>query len=395
MLVSRPQLSRRSFLAASTVATSAAALRIVTEPMLARAAKPKRLLPPGTIKIDANENPLGPCDAARSALTEIIPRGGRYALECTDDLAQMFAEQNALPVDFVRVFPGSSEPLHYSVLTFTSAQRPYVTADPGYEAGMDAAKVASAPVIKVPLTNTYAHDVKGMLDAAPNAGLFYICTPNNPTGTLTPHQDIEYLLAHKPAGSIVLIDEAYIHFTEAPSTIDLVKAEQDVIVLRTFSKIYGMAGLRCGFAIARPDLGEKLTRFTGWNAMPITGIVAAIASLKDAQLVSQRRGVNTQVRQATFAWLDRHGYRYIPSESNCFLLDTGRPGKQVIEAMLAQQIAIGRIWPAMPTCVRITVGTKDEMAAFQAAYKRVMDGAVTAAVTSSVQPGRDGCRVPS
>jgi histidinol-phosphate aminotransferase len=392
MAIHRPQLSRRSFLHGSTAVSAATALRIMTEPMLAYAAKPKHPLPAGAVKIDANENPLGPSEAARAALTEIIPQGGRYALERTDELAQLFAEQNGLPADHVHVFPGSSEPLHFSVLSFTSAQRPYVTADPGYEAGMDAAKVSGAPVIKVPLTKTYGHDVKAMLAAAPNAGLFYICTPNNPTGTLTPHQDIEYLLQHKPAGSIVLVDEAYIHFTEAPSAIDLVKAGKDVIVLRTFSKIYGMAGLRCGFAVARPDLGEKLASFTGWNAMPITGIVAAIASLNDSQLVPERRRINAQVRQATFEWLDRQGYRYIPSESNCFLLDTGRPGKQVIEAMLAQHVAIGRIWPVMPTCVRITVGTKDEMGSFETAYKRVMDRAVTA-VSWRVRRGRDGCRV--
>ena len=113
---------------------------------------------------------------------------------------------------------------------------------------------AGARVVKVPLTKTYAHDVRAMLAAAPDAGVFYICTPNNPTGTLTSHADVEYLLANKPKNSIVLVDEAYIHFCDAPSAIDLVKAGKDIIVLRTFSKLYGMAGLRCGFAIARPDL---------------------------------------------------------------------------------------------------------------------------------------------
>ena len=113
-------------------------------------------------------------------------------------------------------------------------------------------------MVNVPLTRTYAHDVRAMLAAAPDAGVFYICTPNNPTGTLTSHDDVEYLLAHKPKGSVVLVDEAYIHFCDAPSTIDLVKAGKDIIVLRTFSKLYGMAGLRCGFALGRPDLLAKL-----------------------------------------------------------------------------------------------------------------------------------------
>src|SRR6185369_17351234 len=137
----------------------------------------------------------------------------------------------------------------------------YVAADPGFEAGMFRADRAGARVIKVPLTKTYAHDVKAMLAAAPDAGLFYICSPNNPTGTPTSHQDIEYLVENKPKGSMVLVDEAYIHFSDAATATDLVKAGKDVIVLRTFSKIYGMAGLRCGVAIARPDILKNLNRY--------------------------------------------------------------------------------------------------------------------------------------
>ena len=169
-----------------------------------------------------------------------------------------------------------------------------------------------------------------------------------------------------------MVDEAYIHLSNAPSTLDLVKAGKDVVVLRTFSKAYGMAGLRCGFAIARTDLLEQVAAYSGQTFMPITAVVAAIASLKDPQLVPERRRVNTAVRQETFQWLDNKGYSYIPSESNCFLLDTKRPGKEVIDAMAKQQVMIGRIWPVMPTCVRITVGTHDEMERFRTALEVVM-----------------------
>src|SRR5258705_7972103 len=117
---------------------------------------------------------------------------------------------------------------------------------------MKAAAVSGARVVKTPLTQTYAHDIKAMLAAAPDAGLFYVCTPNNPTGTMTPRSDIEQLLAAKPKGSVVLVDEAYIHFSDGATALDLVKADQDVIVLRTFSKIYGMAGIPSGPAHARP-----------------------------------------------------------------------------------------------------------------------------------------------
>jgi histidinol-phosphate aminotransferase len=376
--------SRRSFLQFSA---AAAALQIVTEPMLAAAAR--KAAPTGAIMIDSNENPLGPCQSARDAISAIIPQGGRYLDSLTDDLVHTFAQQEGLNPDYVHAFPGSSPALRFAVIAFTAPQKSYVTADPGYEAGMFAAEAASARVIKVPLTKTYAHDVKAMLAAAPDAGLFYICSPNNPTGTLTPHSDIEYLVENKPKGSIVMVDEAYIHFCDAPSTLDLVKAGKDVVVLRTFSKTYGMAGLRCGFVIARPDLTDKIMARAGWNFMPITALVAASASLNDTSLVSERKRINAGIRRETFQWLDRNGYSYIPSESNCFLLDTKRPGKEVIDAMAQQKVCIGRIWPVMPTWVRITVGTHDEMQQFQTAFQKVMRGTTA----FSLQPERPAGKV--
>jgi histidinol-phosphate aminotransferase len=368
--LSRPSFSRRSFLLFSA---AAAAVHMVTEPMLAAAAAHRPFTTDG-VTIDSNENPLGPSQSARDAISAIIPLGGRYCDNLTDDVVHTFAQLEGLNPDCIHPFPGSTPPLQFGVVAFTSPQRSYVTADPGYEAGMHAATAAQARVIKVPLTKTYAHDVKAMIEAAPDAGLFYICSPNNPTGTLTSHSDIEYLVENKPKGSVVMVDEAYIHFCDAPSTLDLVKAGKDIIVLRTFSKAYGMAGLRCGFAIARPDLLEKVVNAAGWNFMPITSVVAASASLKDPRLVPDRKRINATVRQESFQWLDRNRYSHTPSESNCFLLDTKRPGREVIDAMAQQKVFIGRIWPILPTCVRITVGTHEEMEQFQAALQKVMRG---------------------
>ena len=326
------------------------------------------------IFIDSNENPLGPSTAAREAVAGITPEGGRYRDDLSEELIKLFAEQQGLKTDSIRLFAGSTEPLHYTVLAYTSPKLSYVTADPGFEAGIYMSKISGARVVAVPLTKSYAHDVRAMVSAAPDAGVIYICNPNNPTGTLTPHSDIEYAIEHKPKDAVVLVDEAYLHFSDAPSALDLVKADKDVIVLRTFSKLYGMAGLRCGLAIARPDLLERLDNFGG-NFMPITAVVAAIASLKDPQLIAERKRINASARSETFQWLDRNGYTYIPSESNCFLVDTKRPAKMVIEAMAQQNVMIGRVWPVMPTWTRITVGTQEEMARFQAAFKKVMGGA--------------------
>jgi histidinol-phosphate aminotransferase len=388
--LSIPSASRRSFLSLSAAASAALAFRIVTEPMLAHARVHN--FPKDAIRIDANENPLGPGASAREAAAAIVPQGGRYSDWLTDDLVKTLAEMEGLKLEQVRVYAGSSEPLHHTVAAFASPQRSYVTADPGYEAGMFAANAVGAKVVKVPLTKSYAHDVKAMLAAAPDAGVFYVCSPNNPTGTLTSHSDIEYLVENKPKGSIVLVDEAYIHFSDAVSVMDLVKAGKDVILLRTFSKIYGMAGLRCGAVFGRPDLLEKIENYGGWNFMPITALVAASASLKDAQLVPERKRINARIRGEVFAWLDRNGYSYVPSESNCFMLDTKRPAKAAIDAMAKQNIFIGRIWPVWPTYARITVGTAPEMEQFQTAWQKVMSGAVTASVGAIPSAGELGRR---
>ena len=383
--------SRRTFLQLTVAAAAASAFRIINEPLLAAAAvKPERTqFPPGAIVINANENPLGPCDLARAAIVSMAPQGGRYSYWLTDELVDTFAGQQGLKREFIRAYPGSSEPLHYSVLAFTSASRSYVTADPGYEAGMHAAKISGARVVNVPLTKTYAHDIPAMLGAAPDAGLFYVCTPNNPTGTLTLHADIEQLVAKKPKDSVVLVDEAYIHFADGASTaIDLVKAGQDVIVLRTFSKIYGMAGLRCGLAIARPELLAKLENCGGWSALPITAVAAATASLKHEHLVADRKLTNTTIRQKTFDWLNRQGYSYVPSQANFFMVDTKRPAKEVIDAMAAKNVFIGRIWPVWPTHSRITVGTQQEMDAFTSAFDAVMKNAKSVSFALPAAPAR-------
>ena len=353
-----------------------------------------KVMPAGAVRIDANENPLGPCAAACISISSLIPESGRYDSDLTNKLASTFAAQEGLKPEYVAVYAGSSEPLHYSVLAFTSPTRPFVTADPSYEAGMFAANLNNAKIVKVPLTATHAHDVKAMLAAAPQGGVFYICNPNNPTGTTTPHAQIEYALANKPAGSILLVDEAYIHFSDTTSAIDLVKADKDVIVLRTFSKLYGMAGVRCGLAIGRPDLLAKISYY-GMNPMPIMAVAAATSSLNDPKIIAERKAINAGIRKQTFDWLAANNYNFIPSESNCFMIDTGRPGHQVMTAMASENVYIGRVWPIMPNSVRITVGTAPEMAQFQAAFKKVMSTPAVAFAEPLATPGTNRSRMLS
>src|SRR3954464_7067556 len=152
--------------------------------------------------------------------------------------------------------------------------------------------------MKVPLRADHSHDVEAMIKADPNAGAYYVCNPNNPTGTITARADIEFLLANKKKDAVVVVDEAYIHFssTAQPSN-DLVAADKDVVVLRTFSKIYGMAGLRAGFALGRPDLLAKMRALGGGGMLPVTGLACATASLKVKNLVVERRAINKRVRE--------------------------------------------------------------------------------------------------
>jgi histidinol-phosphate aminotransferase len=307
-----------------------------------------------------------------------------------EDLTETFAKMEGLDPASVMAFAGSSEPLHYTVLTFTDTHKPLVVADPGYEAPMWAAQVAGADVIKVPLADPKgeaSHDIKAMLAASTNPGVIYICNPNNPTGTCTPRSDIEYAVANAPKDTILLIDEAYIHLCDAPRSLDFVKEGKNVIVLRTFSKLYGMAGIRMGFAIGRPDLLKKISVHGGFNALPITALAAAKTSLLQTDLITTRKKIIGDTRMDTIAWLKSEGHATTPSESNCFMLETGRPGKEVLTAMAARDIYIGRIWPAWPTQVRITVGTHDEMLAFRKAFKEVM-ASNTAGLVPSTRPGR-------
>ena len=362
--------SRRSFGRIATMVSAGSTLPFYNESALAQLSQ-VRGAPPDAVMINANENPLGPCAEAAEAMRNFIAKGGRYNYGETDTFKQTLAEQEGLKENYVQPFAGSSAPLHQAVLAFTSPSKPYVMADPGYESGGSAARFIGAKVIKAPLTKDYKHDVKAMAAADSNAGLIYLCNPNNPTGTLTPKEDIEWLVANKPKGCIVMVDEAYTHISGAPFNTDLVAMDKDVIVLRTFSKIYGMAGLRAGAAMARPDILQKMTQFSA-GAMPVTGMVGASTSLKVKNLVPERRKLIKDIREDVFTFLDKHNFSYVPSVSNKFMVDTKRPANDVITALRTEKVYVGRPWPIWPTHVRVSVGTQEEMNKFKAAYLKVM-----------------------
>jgi histidinol-phosphate aminotransferase len=367
---SRRGFSRRTFGRIAAVMGAGAALPFYNEPAMAQLSA-VRNMPPDAVKINANENPLGPCAEALTAMQALLKKGGRYLYEETFGFQELLADQECVKPAYVQPYAGSSAPLHQAVLAFTSPTKPFVTADPGYEAGERAAEFIGAKVIRVPLTKSYAHDVKAMAAASPDAGLIYVCNPNNPTGTLTPRADIEWLLENKPKGSVLLVDEAYIHIAGAPVCSDLIAKDKDIVILRTFSKIYGMAGLRAGAALGRPDLLAKIRPYTS-GALPVTGMAGATASLKVKELVPERRKIIGNVREDVLGFLARNNFKFVPSVSNKFMVDVERPGQQIIDAMAKEKVYIGRVWPSWPTYVRVSVGTQEEMAKFKVAFVKVM-----------------------
>jgi histidinol-phosphate aminotransferase len=366
-------LTRREFGRRAALLTAGACLPFYNEAALAQDIKAIANIPPEAVRLNANENPMGPCPAALEAIRKVTPLAGRYLFGQAQAFVEAMAAAEGLPASHVLPSAGSSDPLHRAVLAFTSPSRPLVLADPGYEAPERAARFIGAKVIQVPLRKDYSHDPQAMVRADPNTGVIYICNPNNPTGSVTRREDVAAIVASKPKGCVVLIDEAYIHFaTTATPATELVAAGKDVIILRTFSKLYGMAGLRAGAALARPDLLERLRGYGGLGFLPATGMAGATASLKDRTLVPERRKVVADIREDLFIWMDKRGYSFIPSEANMVMIDGKRPGPETAAAMLKHQVAIGRAWPSLPQHVRVTIGTRDEMAKFKAAFERVM-----------------------
>ena len=329
---------------------------------------------PEVVRITSNENPMGPCKEGLEALYKVAPMGWRYSPQGDNlEFNSLLASTENVPQDHVIAFPGSSIPLANSAAAFTSPTRSWVMGSPGYGSG--AGRWIGAKTVKVPLRKDYSHDVEAMIKADPNAGAYYICNPNNPTGTLTPRKDLEYILANKKKDAVLIIDEAYVHFSgpENMST-DLVKADKDVVVLRTFSKIYGMAGLRAGAAYGRPDLIAKIREFGGSGFMPVTATACAAASMKvGPSLMKERLGINKKNRDLAFEHLEKSGVTYIPSGTNFFMMQVkGMTGQQVNTAMAGHKVMIGRVWQEWPQMVRVTVGSYEEMGKFNAALDMVL-----------------------
>jgi histidinol-phosphate aminotransferase len=364
--MSNATLSRRSFSKLVGAGAAFAALR------------PIRLSGSTTsslVRLSANENPYGPSPAALKAMTDGFTLAWRYPDESADLLVEELARQNNVPQEQILLGDGSGEILKLAAAAFTGRDKKIVIANPTFEAIARHAAVANAEVVKIDLTPTYSHHLAKMLTAANGAGLVYICNPNNPTASITPKNELSDFLAKLSPATIVLVDEAYHHYVESTdyeSLIPLVKQYPNLIVARTFSKIYGMAGLRCGYCVTQRANIERIRPHQTWDSVNIMALVAALASLKDPDQVPKGRKLNSEVKKNVCAQLDALGYRYIPSHANFMMIDLRREARPAITAMRTRGVEVGRLFPALPNLMRVTIGTSSEMKQFLTAFHEIM-----------------------
>jgi histidinol-phosphate aminotransferase len=365
-------ISRRRFAQLLGAGAAAAILR----PTISSATKSGEGSPSaGIVRLSANENPYGPSPKALEAMTDSFDLACRYPDEHNNVLIEKLATLNKVSRDQILLGDGSGEILKLCAETFTGKENgALVAADPTFEAILNNANANGAEVVKVPLTSSFSHDLPQMAAAA-KKGLIYICNPNNPTASITPKNELREFVAKAPRATMILVDEAYFHYADSPdyeSAIPLVKHHPNLIVSRTFSKIYGMAGLRCGYCITQKDTVEQLRAHQMWDSVNIMALAAAAANLHDPDQVPNGQRLIKEVKAFTISELAKMGYKTIPSQANFIMFDCQRPVVPLIKALKDRKVEVGRLFPALPNYMRVTIGKKSEMESFLATFRQVL-----------------------
>ncbi len=382
-------VSRRGFVRAAGVAGASALVSLRGARILARGreaavgeGREYEFFPPGPngpIRLSSNENPVGPPPVAVEALMAALGADAqRYPSGPVHKLTERIAAHHSVPVESVVVGCGSGEILRMATYAFTSVQRPLVTAAPSFEDPTRYAELLGARVDAVPVTKDLKLNLDEMADRARGAGLVFVCNPNNPTGTVHGSKIItdfvERVLRVSP-GTTVLIDEAYHHYVQDPSyqtALPLALGRRNVVVCRTFSKLYGMAGLRLGYAVAQPETIAALRQQRLANSVNALVAPAAAAALGDEGLIARERARNHAAREFTRAALADLGYPPIPSEANFVMVDVRRDVREFNRACAGHGVLIGRPFPPLLTHARISIGTMEEMRAALDVFKQVL-----------------------
>jgi histidinol-phosphate aminotransferase len=373
-------MSRRAF--AGTLG-AAAGVAFFDTPLVSRIAEAatKRPRPADAVILSSNENPYGP--SAKALEAAVRAAANRYPDGLEDEAREAIAKHHGVAAEQVLLGCGSSEILQMADQAFSGPGKRVVAAEPTFEAVLAYAKVVRAEGIRVPLTPDFRHDLPKMAAACDAAtGLVYVCNPNNPTATIVTGDEMAAFAAAVPATATILVDEAYHHFVEDAryrSSLELVARHPNVVVARTFSKIYGMAGMRLGYAVGSKETIAAMAAFASWADTNAAVLAAAAASLADPDLVPRQRKLLNDTRKWLVSELGKRGYRTMPSEANFVMVDVGGDVTPVIQAFRARKILVGRKFPSLPNWLRVTVGKREEVSAFLAALPEIVPAPVRAA----------------
>jgi histidinol-phosphate aminotransferase len=363
-------ISRRKFLKVTTAVGTALHFPL-SETSIATPLEPTRFdHNDNLIRLYSNENAYGPSVAVRNAIASATSSANRYPRLQYPGLMEYVAGIHKVRPEQVLLGCGSTEILRMTVFAFLTSGKRLIQASPTFEAiGKYAETVGANNVTAVPLTRAFAHDLDGMLaHADASAGLVYICNPNNPTGSITPRRDIETFISKLSASTFVLIDEAYHHYAGKSgmyaSFIDHPIDDERVIVTRTFSKVYGLAGLRLGYAIGSAAVIQQMHKFAVQDNVNAIATQAATAALDDVKGVSQAIQRNTNDREEFFNQALGRSLTPIDSHTNFVMMNTFHPADEVISHFRSNNILIGRRFPPMDSYIRVSLGLPEEMLAF-------------------------------
>jgi histidinol-phosphate aminotransferase len=368
-------ISRRSLFKAAGVTAAVAATSGFPNGLLSWAEPLREVQPGGPILLNSNENAYGPFPSVL-AMPNPFKDANRYPDFTVEQLTKRLAKMHNVSAEQIIVGCGSTEVLKLCVDAFTGPGRKLVMSSPTFEAVGFYANATKAEVVKVPLAASYAHQLVAMgTEAQKNPGLVYICNPNNPTGSVTPRRSLESFIRELPKDCYVLMDEAYHDFVtvsaDYSSFIDHPVNDDRVIVARTFSKIFGMAGLRLGYGVASAATAKALRTYQQQDSINIFALRCAVTSLDDAdehQFAGQR---NNNDRETFMHEAATRKIVAIPSWTNFVMINTQRPVKTVIDHFAQNNIRIGRPFPPMDTFARISLGKPDQMKAFWAAWDKL------------------------
>jgi len=364
-------ISRREF------GSAAALLSLIPELAFAQHAAVTGEVPADTVWLNANENPEGPPEESRVAIRNAVAEAGRYNHRVFPSYHAALGKSVGLEADQIIPGAGSTEVLHCALDAFTTATRPLITCWPTWEMAAQLTEAAGKPVIRVPLLKDWSVDVERMAAEAKKAGggVIHFGNPNNPTSSLTGKAQIRWLAENLPANTVALIDEAYMQFADPElleSGVNHVRQGRNVIATRTFSKLYGMAGVRIGFGCAPAELVRKMQPYRN-NVVSILSVRAAMAALAlGDSFVAERRARRVRIRTELCSWLASKGFRYIPPHANFVLIDIRREVQDVIPKMLAQGVAVGRRFDGVGGWMRVAIGTEKEMDKFMTVFQRVV-----------------------